>query len=440
MKSAHIFIDTNIFLHYQPIGDIPWIDVVGTEEAVICIAPIVAEELDDKKDSHRLSKIRERARKSLQVIESSVVKDDFWVREGVGLRCMEEPDISFSEYGLRSDKPDDNLIASVLSLDPEIRETAVLITGDTGPRLKARRLDLRCMGLPEEYKAESALSEVEKENRRLQQKVDRLENRLPELDLVFGGGQKHCEFQVSGYDPLTEEAIDAKVEEIKKQYPKKEYQPTQKPENVETVGEILKSMKTGMAPLSRLSEQQIERYNDRLDDFYEEYRKYLEAQEVVKDVKGRMIALDVIITNTGSAPAEDIDVFMHFPGGFKLFSDENLPEMEIDEPQPPKEPKGGFSNVGAGLTGMTDPSRYIDTPTVRQPGNVSSPNIEETNSYEVDFSVRRLKHNMRESCGPLYVVFDSAEDASSFSIDYRINAADLPDDTEGKLHVVVQRE
>jgi predicted ribonuclease YlaK len=131
---------------------------------------------------------------------------------------MEEPDISFSGHGLRSDKPDDNLIASVLSLDPETRETAVLITGDTGPRIKAGRLDLQCMSLPEEYKAESALSEVEKENRRLQKKIDRLENRLPELDLVFKGGEKHCEFQVSEYDPLTEEEIDTKVEEIREQY------------------------------------------------------------------------------------------------------------------------------------------------------------------------------------------------------------------------------
>jgi predicted ribonuclease YlaK len=80
MESARIFVDTNIFLHYQPIEDIPWKDVVDAEEAVICIAPIVIEELDDKKDSHRLSKIRERARKALQLIENSVGRDDFQVR------------------------------------------------------------------------------------------------------------------------------------------------------------------------------------------------------------------------------------------------------------------------------------------------------------------------------------------------------------------------
>jgi predicted ribonuclease YlaK len=91
MDSAHIFVDTNIFLHYQPIEDIPWKDILDVEEAVICVASIVVEELDDKKDSHRLSKIRERARRALQLMESSVGKDDFWVREGVDLQCMGEP-------------------------------------------------------------------------------------------------------------------------------------------------------------------------------------------------------------------------------------------------------------------------------------------------------------------------------------------------------------
>jgi hypothetical protein len=353
---------------------------------------------------------------------------------------MSEPDISFSDHGLREDKNDDNLVASVLSLTSKTNHTAILVTGDTGPRLKAGRLGLSCMGLPEEYKAESALSETEKEKRKLQREINRLKNRLPALDLVFDGGEKHCGFQVSDYKPLTEEEIGARLEKIKEQYSKKTYQPIEKPENVETIGELLKSVEASMAPFSRPSKQQIERYNDRLDDFYDEYKKYLEAREVIKNIKGRLITLDIVIENTGSAPAEDIDIFMHFPDGFRLFSDENLPEMDIAEPRPPQEPKGGFPNIGASLAGLSDPTRHIHMPTVTPSGNVSSPNIEETGSYDVDVSVRKLKHNMQERCGPFYVVFDSFEDASSFSIDYRINTADLPDDTEGELHVSVEKE
>ena len=440
MDVVYVFIDTNIFLHYRAIDDVPWKDVVKTDRVVLCAAPIVVEELDDHKDTHRFSKIRERARKALQLIERSIGEGDSEIREGVSLQYMSEPDISFPDHGLREDKNDDNLVASVLSLDSEARNTAVLVTGDTGPRLKAARLGLSCMGLPEDYKAESALSETEKEKRKLQRELNRLKNRLPDLDLVFAGGDKHCEFQVSDYDPLTEEEIDARLEEIKEQYPKKTYQPIEKPENVRTIGEMLKSMEASMAPFSRPSKQQIERYNDRLDDFYDEYREYLKTREIIKDAKGRLITLDIVIENTGSAPAEDIDVFMHFPDGFRLFSDEDLPRMNIKEPQPPNEPKGGFPDIGAGLKDLTfDPTRHLHMPPASPPGNVSSPNIEETNSYDVDFSVGKLKHNMQEHCEPFYLLFDSVEDASSFSIDYRINTADLPDDIEGELHIVVER-
>jgi hypothetical protein len=58
----------------------------------------------------------------------------------------------------------------------------------------------------------------------------------------------------------------------------------------------------------------------------------------------------------------------------------------------------------------------------------------------MSYEVQRLKQHMNEPCEPLYVVFDSFEDASSFGIDYRINAADLPDEVTGTHHVVVARE
>lgn len=440
MEIAHVFIDTNIFLHYRPIDDILWKDVVGAKKVVVCVAPIVVEELDDQKDSHRLTKIRQRARKALQTIEQSMVEDNFQIREGVSLQCTGEPDISFPEHGLRENKNDDNLVASVLSLNRETRDTALLVTGDTGPRIKAASFDIPCMGLPEKYRAQSALSEIEKKNRQLQRKINRLENQLPELELVFEGGENHCEFRVSDYNPLTEKEIDAKLEEIKEQYPQKEFSSRKNPEEIESIGAMFQA---NPVPFSMPSKEQIERYNDRLDDFYDKYKEYMKTREFIKDIRARMITIYVIIENRGSAPAKDIDVFMHFPDGFKLFSDADLPDMDADKPQPPQEPKGGIADLAANLNALTRNPMNLDhvhMPRTTPPGNVSSPNIEQTNSYDVNFSVRKLKHTMRERCGPFYVVFDSFESASSFEIKYRINTASLPDDTEGKLGVRIEKD
>ena len=368
MKVVHVFIDTNIFLHYRPIGDIPWNEIVGADSVVLCIAPIVVEELDDQKDRHRLSKIRDRARKALQLIERSDEDDDFEIRKGVSRQYMSETDISFSDHGLRREKNDDNLVASVLSLGPEAQNTAVLVTGDTGPRLKAAHLGLSSMGLPHEYKRESALSEIEKEKRQLQQELSLLKNRLPELDLVFDTGEKHCVCQMSEYRPLTEEEIGVGAEDIMEQYPKKDF---------ETIGKTRKSLKGSLAGLTGPSQQDIDRYNNRLDDFYHEYEKYLEARENIRGVKSRMITLNIAIRNIGSAPAADVDVFMHFPNGFMLFSDEDLPDLNIEEPQPPTEPKRGLLNIGGRMDAWSHHlSPDINLPPAAPPGNVSPPNIE----------------------------------------------------------------
>jgi len=46
---------------------------------------------------------------------------------------------------------------------------------------------------------------------------------------------------------------------------------------------------------------------------------------------------------------------------------------------------------------------------------------------------------MNEPLDSLFVVFRSFEDTASFNIDYRINAADLPDEATGTLNIVVTR-
>jgi hypothetical protein len=44
--------------------------------------------------------------------------------------------------------------------------------------------------------------------------------------------------------------------------------------------------------------------------------------------------------------------------------------------------------------------------------NVSDPIIKKTNSYEVSYDVQRLKQHMNEPCDPLYVAFDSLQQAA----------------------------
>ena len=48
----YLFLDTNIYLHYQDFQQIPWNEVLGIdEECTVVVVPKVHAELDEKKDS-----------------------------------------------------------------------------------------------------------------------------------------------------------------------------------------------------------------------------------------------------------------------------------------------------------------------------------------------------------------------------------------------------
>src|SRR5438270_12693197 len=116
MKPLYAFIDTNIFLHYQPFDQIKWTEILGSDNVVLVATPVVIRELDKHKDQHRISAIRDRARAALKKIEQIVLEDaTAGLPEGVGLKYAEEPTIDFQQYGLRVETNDDHLIASCLA-------------------------------------------------------------------------------------------------------------------------------------------------------------------------------------------------------------------------------------------------------------------------------------------------------------------------------------
>jgi hypothetical protein len=190
------------------------------------------------------------------------------------------------------------------------------------------------------------------------------------------------------------------------------------------------------------SKENIERYNSAIESFYGTYDAWLATKATLLNRKRWTICLSFILANSGTAPAEDIDVFLQFPDGFALYNDQNLLQVP-PEPQPPQKPSGG----GVYITGFDVPVHVprIDLmaegvrPLTLGPRNVSMPQIRQTNSYDVNLHIEQLKHNLIEALGPLYVVFNAYEAASSFSIAYEIVAANIPKPVQGKLHIIVQK-
>jgi hypothetical protein len=93
------------------------------------------------------------------------------------------------------------------------------------------------------------------------------------------------------------------------------------------------------------------------------------------------------------------------------------------EPQEPSAPsKEMFPNT----------SLFTSLPDIRvslpQPRNPNLPRIRKTNSYELTYECEKLKHGFIWNLMPLYVVFDAAESAKSFSIHYTTHAGNMIDE------------
>lgn len=442
-----LFLDANVYLHYQPFDQIDWLEVAQADTATIVVPPVTIRELNKNKDTHPIARIRKRADAALKVLSrlfDSVACAP--LRAGVEIRLEDrDPLVDFTLLQLNREVQDDHLIASILLCrDEEPDANIVLITADTGLTLvaKARRLGLATTRLPDSLKLPEEPDPDQVRIRKLEQELHELRSKCPQLSLVFEDGAQYAKFALPRPVELTQVAIEERIREIRKRYPKMQEQPRQEiqvhgaVDSIADLGASLEALK-GLLLENTLLPADIAAYNTKLDEFYDVYAKYLVKAAISQNLGRRSLKVEIWLANDGTAPAEDIDIYMRFPGGFAL--GRRLPNPP-EQPEPPSPPKTPMQKMTESLAGIRVPyfGPYSPTPVV-PPGNVSGPSIKRTHSYDVDYHVERIKHGLREPLDPLYVVFESFEGASSFQIEYRILAAELPHEIVGKLHIVVEK-
>jgi len=440
MKS--VFLDTNVYLHYQLFDQINWLEIIDAESLTIVVPPVTVRELNKHKDSHTQPRVKKRAGEVLKKLHALFDSDSVTcLRGGVDIRLEDrDPAVDFAAYQLCFDIQDDQLIASmIMHRDENPQAEVALVTSDAGLVLvaKARRFGILTIKMPENLRVAEQPDPSQQRINDLERELRELKARMPCLSLAFEDGKQHRTFKLNMPPDLEPDRLERQLNDIKQKYPKKE---RAQPSLIS--GQPLHSQEfmAAMGSMSLVSQEEITRYNTELEKFYQEYDRYLQSSIQTEKFKSRAIELVIWLVNDGTAPAEDIDIFLHFPNGLTVLEAEDLPESP-GVPKPPVEPR-------TALQMLTEPfTRMVEIPYVGSfasgriapPPNVSAPSIERTDSYDVSFHVLKAKHNLRESLEPLYAVFDSFEEARSFHIEYHIYAADVPHEITGKLHVVVEK-
>lgn len=427
-----LFLDTNIYLHYQDIKQIDWLDTVQADEVLIVVPPVIVRELNKTKDSGSRSPTRHRADKVIKQLLAYYKPDtEVELKPHVLLyfEGRDPPHDFFVKHYLSFGIQDDHIIASIMMRHQELPdENVVLVTSDGGLALivKAGRHGISTKILPDQLRLRTQPDPREERIRELEQQLRELQLRVPQLRLAFEDGTDRIQFSLPAPVDLPRDKLDATLNKVRRRYPKM-FGPS-------TVSAITMGL---------LRAGDIAVYNAKLDSFYEAYASYLQENTRYSNLKARTVKLAIRLVNDGTAPAHDIDLFLYFPDGLELLEEGDLPDAPV-VPDPPLNPQTPLQKLAAPV--MLNPALSLasrfnlpDVASARVPVNVSAPTITRTNGYEVRVNVRKVKHRTHGLLDPLYVVFDTFKSACPFHLDYDILTSNPPGEAKGQLHILIEK-
>jgi hypothetical protein len=435
------FIDTNLFLHFRPLHEIPWTHLLAATSVELFLAPVVYRQLDRHKDQHPIGKLRKRARQAVSRIQGDLGEEASGeIAPYVRLVFLhEDPRIDFSAARLSERSEDDALIATMLQYSCDKTTPAaelILVTDDPLLRRKARSHGFVAIPPPADARLPDEPTNEEKQVRALEDSLRRATGRTPKLEVRFDNDLDHLKVTLRPLGPLSQEERSRKVAGIRQDHPRFELSKVVPPSPGRDPGR--EQAADGFDRL-RVFADSIERsaqedYNTELDDFYREYEAYIDRAHGYRQMISRSVTFQLRVANTGTAPATDIDV--------RVSCDEEGLVLEkakdLRAPSPPTPPHQPSAATMA---------RLIDASSLAVPP--SSPdlllNLSPDSSismrplapgFQMTISLRKLKHTLKRTFGPFRIVFVSDDRIRPFAMRYTVNSADIPDNTEGLLHIV----
>lgn len=411
-------------MHFQDFQSIDWNSEVKGEKCTIIIAPIVLDELDEKKIG--TNRIGNKARQALKNIENLI--EEAALNKNVGFEVIIEKPLQkvYDEYDLNFKEQDHRLIASMIDFKIKRQVSNVLLcTNDIGPRLRAKQHGIASLKLSDKYLLPVQESEIEKKIRKLEQENIRLKNKIPKVALTFDNSQEYVKIKTKNFELRNYE--DFKTESLKILKQKFPYM-----EHVDSYKNPLIGLTSALAPDSN----QINSYNEKLDTYFKEYEYALEQVYEREKRKKLTFEIKLQIINSGTIPAEYVNIHLHFPDGFKLLESEELDDS-IELPELPYKPKHrlDFGHHELMSNSIISPNLNLGTKF-----SYNKPKIKKTNSYNVDYYRKQIKHGYSERLEDLSIIYDSYIDIKNFKLDYIISAGNMPDKIEGKLNIIFDKE
>jgi rRNA-processing protein FCF1 len=427
--SVTAFPDTNIFLHFQPFDQLPWREELKATTVRLHVAAVVVRELNKHREKHPAEHIRERARKILKKIRECFLNGTGEVADGVVLCCDAELEgFDMAARQLDPSSQDDCILAAILDYqERHPHERVLLVTDDAPFAVRAHTKGVASVEVSERLRIPPQADAKVQEIRELKEKLRDVERRLPRLSLSFPDGNAHSEVAIFPDVIVTEaDAQNYVRSQVAPQHPSDNverwnsiatnYKLAKSRELSESVAPLMDMMSSIAQMVAMKASTDRDIYFDRCASFFVEWWKHTNEMRRTKELK-------LILTNTGTTPAEEIYIFLRVPKSVGIFPAGGLPPAPSPPPPPGQKRALAIDPKSAAQVVQAHPIRYVRP-------------VEFPDCWELQYNLPRLNHHVTELLTGLHVRFPPHPAPRPFRIEYKIAAVNMPDPVKGALDII----
>jgi hypothetical protein len=462
-KPLVLFVDTNVFIQCKDLSELPWNEISKGSDVVILVPRAVQIEIDNLKQDGRSRRMK-RARKASSLFRSVIASSPCIaeIREATPRveLTFAPAELSAGDEARRDNDsmtPDNKIAREALSYRGQHGDCDVrLLTGDTNLMLTARHCDLPFVAVedswllpPEPDERDMALSEI---LRRLKTLEEDFPSIVVEVQKESGETTESISMEIERFPALTAEETEHLVEEVRARNPIAEVAiaPRRQASELSQYQALVSSALDGFGLTKRFvppTESQAKDYRDsKYPEWIEAVRRKFEEAPRILGLASRRRLVQLILTNSGSRPAENVVVSFRALGGLLLdppcddeaaVNDEkNGASLQFSLPPAPAPPKGHYVDMGlGGLGGM------LGNPAYRMPdlSGLSNRSARDPHAFywkpsrprfpadEWTLECEEFRHKVGSEVFRLPVLVPLEFSREKAAISCRVSASNLPD-------------
>jgi PIN domain len=339
------FPDTNVFLQCNALAELPWSKTISEPEIQILVAPTVQREIDRLKGDGK-SRRAKRARKAAQLLRVAVRSSDQTtvIRESNPRIILGFPPVTNNQItpiaGLDMSYSDERMVGEVLIYRSEHPDEDVsLVSHDIGPLLAARRYNLKCLEVPDEWLLPPEPDESERKMAALERRLEGLESGGPRIEIVAHDatdqGITGLEFELETCRPFTRGEVQELMDAARKNFP----MATDFSQDHSLDTKLLRGVMGVVQEWRPPALREIERYqNEEYPGWLEKIQEFFEGLPMELERARRQKRMQFRIKNLGNRSAEYVIVSLRTHGDVIFRPPSDGENAVIDVPPFPKAP------------------------------------------------------------------------------------------------------